>query len=157
MVKHCASERFSRQTEMRCLYKVMQRSSKAYDERIFSLTGLKQIIESRGFYFHSSYTGDAIIQGGFRLLWGSLKRFLRAKPPCSVHAGFVHAASLAEVFPSLLTGRKLGGAGFPRGWIAMDEAARPHLGGQRVPGGPAVSNQTSYSCYLGVGVEEMLH
>lgn len=37
------------------------------------------------------------------------KRLLRAIPPCSVYAGFVRAASLAEVFSQLADRQEVGG------------------------------------------------
>ena len=79
---------------MRWLYKDMEMNSKAYGESIFSKNELKQIIESHGFCFHRSYNAGAIVQAGLDSFEEACKRFLKANPPCSLHAGFAYAASL---------------------------------------------------------------
>lgn len=79
---------------MRWLYKDRQMNSKAYGESIFSLNELKQIIGSHGFYFHRSHNGGAVVRAGLDSFEEACKRFLKANPPCSLHAGFKHAASL---------------------------------------------------------------
>lgn len=89
---------------MRCLYKDMQRSSKAYDESIFSITGLKKSLSITGFISTVLTLGVPLYKQDLGSFEEACKRFLRANPPCSVHA-----ASLAKVFSQLADRQEVGG------------------------------------------------
>lgn len=144
---------------MRWLYKDRQMNSKAYGESIFSLNELKQIIGSHGFYFHRSQWW-CCCASRVRLLWGSLQEVLESKPSL-LSACWICVCSQPHLkfFPACWQAGSWGMQGARQLSRGLECRSRvcPHLGGQQVPGGPAVSDPTLYSCYLWVGVEEMLH